>query len=287
MKIKLWFVIFLLSCVSICYAYDYEWIEPLPVQDSWINWTTYTVYSSLNCTTDENFPSFYWLRDKKIRLMNNLYNATLHLTVKDNSTFAKILDTNSKVLLWDLINNSPNFSMIKTSTNSTIMSMGIKIIGDFLENTIPMSFLLKMGNISQVNETVQDFLKGYTGVIIQIDTPRFKPGLMIWIYSQNGEILFSPQIIDYETFVDKGIALYLKLYKKELIESRVGPRPLVVNANAIYKDNVHSIVLDADNSFYFRFKSILALLKRGKLVVMKKQYTNYQEDNVNEFKIQN
>jgi len=285
MKIKGFLIALFIFYSHFAYTYNYSWIQTLSDENTWINWTSYKIYSSVNGTTKEFYPPYPWIKEKKIQLMNKLYNATLNIELGNNYTLAKITNKEAKTLLWGLINNSSDNSIVKTSENSTKLILGIKITGEFLKKAIPMSFLLKTKGISPIKEKEEDFLKGYTGVIIQIDTEQFEPSLMIWIYSEDGEVLLSPNVMEYEYFVNNGMALFLKSPQKQLIEERIGPRPLTLQANSIYNHNKHSIMLNHDNSFYLKFKSILNLLKKGKLVIIKEQYTSYQENNVQEFKI--
>jgi len=263
-----------------------DWIETWGDNSLWINWTNYTLYSELNGTSNELDPDYINLKRQKIYLMNKLYNATLNLELKKGMQLRKILNKNGNKLLWELINASSNSYMIKTSPNSYRLIMGLKLLGPLIKQALPISLILKEPDVLFNNLKKQDYIKGYTGVVIEVSTNQFKPCLFIYIYSKKGELLFSPKVMDYDILINKGMALYL-IELNNQVNDRVGSHPLFLHADSIYKENEHSLVLDENSDFYLKLDAVIQLLKKGRLVILKKRYSQFIQDEVNEFSIEN
>ncbi|GAB6886901.1 hypothetical protein JCM13304A_03990 [Desulfothermus okinawensis JCM 13304] len=263
-----------------------EWIEPLDDNSTWINWTKYSLYTELNGTSSELYPDYINLKREKIHLMNKLYNATLNFEIKKGLQIQKLIDKRGKELLWEEINTTKDNYMIKTSINSYKLTMGINILGPFLKHILPLSLLLREPDVDSNTIKKENYIKGYTGVIIEVSTDKFKPSLLIYLYSKNGELLFSPKLTDYDTLINKGMALYLSELNGQA-KDRIGEHPLFLHADSIYNNNEHSLVLDENSDFYLKFENILELLKKGKLVISKKTYSTINQDQVNEFNIEN
>lgn len=263
-----------------------EWIETLEDNSTWINWTKYTLYTELSGTSNEIYPDYINLKRQKIHLMNKLYNSTLNFEIEKGTQIGKLLNKNGRELLWELINNSSDSYMIKTSTNSYKLVMGLKLLGPLMKQALPISFILKEPDVFLNNLKNEDYIKGYTSVVIQVATDEFKPSMLIYIYSKNGELLFSPKLMNYDILINKGMAYYLSKLNNKLNE-RIGLHPLFLHANSIYNHNEHSLELDENSDFYLKFDNVIKLLKKGKLVIIKKQYSTLNQDEVNEFNIEN
>ncbi len=286
-KIFLSIILIFFVCILPCFGDNTKWIEILDKNDTWINWTDYTIYAKLNATTEEFFPDYITLKQKKISLMNKLYNATLNIEVKKGLKIKDLINKESKILLWKSINNTPYMQLVKISKNSYILQTGVNILGEFLKNIFPMPFILKQENISTIQAKIQDYFKGYTGVVIEISTDKFKPSPLLWIYSHTNELLFSPKIANYNILTQKGICMYLNKFNKEVARSRIGTNPLFLESDDIYQENTHSLILNKNSDFYLKFPSISNLIKNGKLVITKKSYYNLEQEKINEFIIEN
>ena len=275
-------LIFLQLSIGICSKG--EWIETLEDNSTWINWTKYTLYTELNGTSSELYPDYINLKRQKIHLMNKLYNSTLNFEIKKGIQIGKLLNKNGRKLLWELINNSSDNYMIKTSTNSYRIIMGLKLLGPLMKQVLSISFILKEPDVFLNNLKNEDYIKGYTSVVIEVSTDQFKPSMFIYIYSKNGELLFSPKLMDYDILINKGMAIYLTELNTN---NRIGSHPLFLHADSIYNQNEHSLVLDENSDFYLKFENVIKLLKKGKLVISKKRYSTLNQDEVNEFNIEN
>lgn len=288
MNKKYIFFIFLLAFLqlSIGLCSKDEWIETLEDNSTWINWTKYTLYTELNGTSSELYPDYINLKRQKIHLMNKLYNSTLNFEIKKGIQIGKLLNKNGRELLWELINNSSDSYMIKTSTNSYRLIMGLKLLGPLMKQALSISFILKEPDVFLNNLKNEDYIKGYTSVVIEVSTDQFKPSMLIYIYSKNGELLFSPKLMDYDILINKGMAFYLTELNNQL-NNRIGSHPLFLHADSIYNQNEHSLVLDENSDFYLKFDNVIKLLKKGKLVISKKRYSTLNQDEVNEFNIEN
>lgn len=284
-KIFIFFTFLLLFVeLSIGLCDKSDWIETGGDNSLWVNWTNYTLYTEAKGTSSELDPDYINLKRQKIYLMNKLYNATLNLELKKGMQLRKILDKNGNKLLWELINASSNSYMIKTSPNSYRLIMGLKLLGPLIKQALPISLILKEPDVFFIKK--QDYIKGYTGVVIEVSTNQFKPSLFIYIYSKNGELLFSPKVMGYDILINKGMALYL-IELNNQVNDRVGSHPLFLHADSIYNEDEHSLVLDENSDFYLKLDAVIQLLKKGRLVILKKRYSQFIQDEVNEFSIEN
>ncbi len=292
--------IIILTCLFLCslvisrgtWAQEDQshWTEK--VGQGWIDWTTYSISASVNGTsleTDKD-SSLFLIKSRKLEVMNRVFNTFYHLPLENRDILGKIFTQATKKLLWGEINNCPNFSFVNTSENSTTITLTMPISTDFLQKAIPLALYLKIQNTHPIsawvgNSTTNDFVKGFTGLIIQVSTPDFSPSLFIYLYGENGDLLYGPASISYNNFIHKHMALFLVEEDSEIISKRVGARPLVLSAKDIFKNNAHALILDKNNSFYFKFRGITSFLTQGKVVIMKKPKlsinTGVQEFNLN------
>jgi len=271
---------------------DYHWIEN--TEYGWIDWTTYTVYSSINATEafQRNGETPYCLKVKKLQLLNRLFKEISSIPLKKKVPLGKKWSDDTAEFLWGLINNSPGFSMIHTSENSTTINIRFPLGPRFLKKAIPLASFLRLQQESPPSPDVgsvtrEDFLRGFSGIIVQVSTPSFVPAILVYLYDQDGDLLYGPASISYTNFLKNHMALFLAANQPGMIRRRVGDHPLVISATDIFKGDVHSLVLDKNNSFYFRFKGIIPLLQEGRMIIMRKTPISITPTGVQEFNLNN
>ncbi len=253
---------------------QYHWIEK--TGEGWIDWTSYSVSASINGTmVKEDHSYLSIMKTQKLEVMNRVFTTFSALPLAGKRVMGNIWTQETKKFLWGEINNHPDFSFVNTSENSTTITLTMPVSSIFLQKAIPLALYLKIQNKYPVsaevgNSTTNDFVGGFTGLIIQVSTPVFSPSLFVYIYSQQGELLYGPASMPYRNFIHNHMAIFLAGEDPLLISKRVGNRPLVLSSQETFKNNVHTLVLDSNNSFYFKFKGILPLLSQGRIIIMKK-----------------
>lgn len=284
-KIILPIFIVLLFC-EYNYAQGFNWKEYLDSNNStWIDWTNYQIYSESNVKYNEFIDRDILIKNERIKLLNKIFDTLLNFRLDEKHKVKDLLNKESLMQIWDELNNNDVLSLIKLDKDIYKIVIKCKMTSFILQNMISQKYLLSQPVSNEPGQSSIDFLKSYSGVLIEVTTDKFHPFFYVYIYSADERLLFSPLQLKYDKFIKDGVALYLIEKNRELIKKRAGENPLILEANSIYNGSTNSLKVSEDSSFYLNFKSVIDLMKDGKLVIVKKNYSTLQKESINEFKV--
>ncbi len=288
MKIRKVFIliIFVLFFCSYSYSQDYHWLQYLTSDNSmWIDWTDYKIYSEIDVKCNEFIDKDIIIKNRRIILLNKIYNTILNINLDKEHKVKDLLHKKSAIQIWDELNDNDVLSLIKLDKNYYKIILECKLTPSILQNMITQQYLLSTPKSIHPKQVSMDFLSSYSGVLIEVNTDKFFPFFYVYLYTSDGKLFFSPSLIEYDTFLQNGMALYLTEKNKELIKKRAGKNPLILQANSIFDGIKNSLKLTEHSSFYLNFKRVIELIKKGKLVILKKKYSPMQKESINEFEL--
>lgn len=98
-------------------------------------------------------------------------------------------------------------------------------------------------NIQQKPASRPNTGKGYTGLLIDVrHLNMYKPAMIFNVYDTKGKLIYGAQHINRSHYINSGFAGYSDNYNQAVNDERITPRPAVVKAVSLGRNNVDIII---------------------------------------------